>query len=147
MRNLNKRNIKLDISTVIRKSDTLGILASSLCFIHCLATPLIFITHTGVGLLRTERPVWWGFLDIVFLALSFIAIRWSAKNTSKVSIKYAFWIGWLLLLAIVANEKFHVVSLPEEIIYIITTFLAILHFYNRKYCRCESQKCCINKTT
>ncbi|MEW7278019.1 MerC domain-containing protein [Aquimarina sp. 2201CG1-2-11] len=136
----------MNISSITRKSDTLGIIASSLCFLHCLATPILFLTPTGTGILSSEHPVWWGLLDMVFLVLSFMAVRWSVKTTSKTHIKYALWISWFLLLLIIINEKLHIIFLPEKIIYGVTLFLVVLHFYNQKYCRCQNQKCCSNKT-
>jgi len=90
------------------------------------------------------RPWWWGILDIVFLAISFFAIYWSAKNTSKRWIKYAFWCLWVLLALIILNEKWEIGHLAEEIIYFPTLSLVFLHFYNRRYCQCEDEHCCID---
>ncbi|MDY8134869.1 MerC domain-containing protein [Aquimarina sp. 2201CG5-10] len=131
----------MNILHIRNNSDTLGIVASGLCLAHCLATPFLFIAHTGSIMLQDAHPVWWKLLDIVFLVFSFIAIRRSTKTTSKTKMKYAFWISWLLLLVIIINEKLSIVSLPEEMIYVASLSLVVLHFYNLKYCQCE-QKCC-----
>ncbi|WP_235016273.1 MerC domain-containing protein [Aquimarina sp. AU474] len=131
----------MNISHIRRNSDTLGIIASSLCVIHCLVTPFFFIAHTGSIILKDLHPFWWRSLDFIFLGLSFMAIRRSTKTSSKPEMKYAFWISWLLLFIIVVNEKLGIVPLPEEAIYITSLSLVALHFYNLIFCQCE-QKCC-----
>ncbi len=133
----------MNISHIRNNSDTLGIVASGLCLAHCLVTPFLFMAHTGTVILQDEHPSWWKSLDIIFLGLSFMAIRRSIKTTSKPKMKYAFWISWLLLFVIVINEKLSVFPLAEETIYIASLLLVVLHVYNLKYCQCE-QKCCKN---
>ncbi|WP_281989680.1 MerC domain-containing protein [Aquimarina aggregata] len=125
-------------------SDILGIIASSLCLIHCLFTPFLFIAHTGSVLYQDGYSVLWKSLDIVFLALSFIAIHRSTKTTTNPTIKYAFWTSWVLLLCIIVNEKLSLFPLFEEVIYIVSILLVGLHFYNKKYCGCKREKCCAN---
>lgn len=134
----------LNISNITNKSDFLGIIASSLCLVHCLVTPFIFIAQ-GVSLIHEEHPLWWSSLDIVFLVISFIAIRWSTRTTTNVIVKYALWISWALLLGVIVNEKLHIIPLAEEVIYFVTLLLVGLHFYNRNYCRCKDSKCCVDK--
>ncbi|GAA4272438.1 MerC domain-containing protein [Aquimarina gracilis] len=131
----------MNILHVRNNSDTLGIVASGLCLVHCLATPFLFMAHTGSILFQDEHPVWWKSLDIIFLGLSFIAIKRSSKISSKPKMKYAFGISWLLLFVIVINEKLSMFPLAEEAIYFASSLLVVLHVYNLKYCRCE-QKCC-----
>ncbi|WP_271783219.1 MerC domain-containing protein [Aquimarina algiphila] len=125
-------------------SDTLGILASGLCLLHCLFTPFLFLAHTGSALFHEGYSFWWKSLDIIFLGLSFIAIRQSTKTTTNLKIKYAFWSTWLLLFIIILNEKLSIFPLPEEVIYVVSLSLVGLHFYNKKYCSCEGEKCCTN---
>ncbi|WP_370540881.1 MerC domain-containing protein [Aquimarina sp. EL_43] len=131
----------MNISHIRNNSDTLGIIASSLCLAHCLITPFLFIANTGSVMLQDVHPTWWKSLDIIFLGFSFIAISRSVKTTSKPKMKYAFWISWLLLFVIVLNEKFLLISLPEALIFVASLLLVVLHFYNLKYCQCK-QKCC-----
>jgi len=119
-----------------KNSDTLGMIASALCLAHCLLTPFIFVAQTGAIVLQDIHPGWWKSLDIIFLGLSLIAIRKSAKLTSKMYMKYAFWICWILLFAVIINEKLSIFPIPEEITYIISLSLVGLHFYNLKYCQC-----------
>ncbi|MEO0528239.1 MAG: MerC domain-containing protein [Bacteroidota bacterium] len=127
------------------KSDIIGAITSSLCFLHCLATPFLFVTQAGLTLGEASHPWWWGTIDIFFLTISFFAVLWSAKKTSKQWIKYSFWCLWTLLALIVLNEKSEIVHLAEIAIYFPTTGLILLHFYNRHYCRCENDDCCANQ--
>lgn len=125
------------------KSDLIGATASALCFLHCLATPFIFVAHVNLTTREGLHPWWWGALDIFFLVISFYAVYWSGKNSSKAWIKYIFWALWTMLTFIIVNEKLHAVSLIEELIYFPTLGLIFLHFYNRKYCQCKDENCCI----
>ncbi|MBS9463945.1 MerC domain-containing protein [Flagellimonas sp. 389] len=127
------------------KSDIIGALAGSLCFVHCLATPFFFVAQAGLAIDEASHPWWWGTLDILFLAISFFAVYWSTKNTSKSWIKCVFWSLWILLAVIVLNEKLEIGHLMEEVIYLPTLGLISLHFYNRRYCRCEDDNCCTDQ--
>lgn len=124
------------------KSDTIGAFASSLCVIHCLATPLLFIAQTGAVYKSNEALFWWGNLDYLFLGISFLAIYRSTQTTSLKSMKYALWTSWTLLLVLILNEKMHWIHLSEIITYIVALTLAGLHIYNLKYCQCDNEKCC-----
>lgn len=135
--------VKMTWTQITVKSDWLGILSSGLCLLHCLATPFLFIMYANVGAHgETVHPSWWGFLDVVFLVLSFIAVCWSIQNTSKTWVAYALGLAWLLLSFIVLNEKFELLPLAEEAIYFPTLSLIGLHIYNRRYCYCGSETCC-----
>jgi len=123
----------LNISHIRKNSDSWGIVASSLCLAHCLVTPFLFMAHTGAVVLHETHPIWWKSLDILFLGLSFVAIRRSVKITSEPKMKYAFWASWILLFIIIINEKLHMFPLAEEAIYVVSLLLVILHIYNLKY--------------
>ena len=123
------------------KSDLIGGIASSLCFLHCLATPLFFVVYAGSTIVEETHPWWWGMLDIFFLAISFIAVYWSARNSSRNWIKFLFWFSWVFLALLVLNEKFGFGPLPESLIYLPTLGLVGLHYYNHRYCRCEDDGC------
>ncbi len=129
------------IKLIFKKPDTYGAIASSLCVIHCLATPFIFITQTSV-LHGDKSRIWWSNLDYLFLIVSFLAVARSAKTTSKFYIKPALWINWTILFLLVINEKIEFIALPEIITYIVALSLSVLHIYNLKYCECNNNKCC-----
>jgi len=122
----------------------LGATASSLCLVHCLATPLLFTIHTGQLHYNDSHPFWWRFLDIFFLYISLFAVYWSAKNTLKSWMKYALWGSWVLLAVIILNEKLGILKIIEELIYLPSITLILLHLYNRKYCQCIDNNCCVN---
>jgi len=124
------------------KSDSIGTLASILCFLHCLATPFLFAAQAGMTVEHESHPWWWSSFDMIFLAISFFAVYWSARKTSKKWVTYAFWCLWTLLAVIIFNEKLEIGHLAEELIYLPTLGLISLHFYNRHYCHCENDNCC-----
>ena len=116
------------------KSDIIGSGASLLCLIHCILTPFLFVAQAELSGHGEAHPIWWGLLDVVFLVISYFAVWWSGKNTSKSWIHYALWASWIVLAVIVMNEKLEVVHLPEAVIYLPAISLIVLHLYNRKYC-------------
>jgi len=125
-------------------SDIIGASASAMCFIHCLVTPFLFVSYSNTVIIENTYPWWWGILDIVFLLISLFAVYWSTYNTSKQFIKYTFWTLWILLALIIINEKWEIVHVAEVFIHLTTLGLVFLHFYNRRYCQCENDKCCVD---
>jgi hypothetical protein len=130
------------ITTV--KTDKVGIIASALCMIHCIATPFLFLAKSSSVSCCEDSPNWWSSLDFLFLLISFFAIYQVSKNSTKNLVKYAMWTCWAFLLTILLNEKIHLFSLYEYTIYFPALTLVILHFYNLKYCQCKTDTCCTN---
>jgi uncharacterized BrkB/YihY/UPF0761 family membrane protein len=131
--------------TLTSRADLIGGLASTLCFLHCLATPVFFAAHAGAVFAGDTHPWWWGILDLAFLAISFLAVYWSARNTTKTWIKWVFWGLWAMLALIVLNEKMGFWNLPEAAIYPPTLGLIALHFYNHRYFRCTNRDCSVHR--
>ena len=116
----------------LKNSDIFGASSSSLCFAHCLLTPILFLS-----------PIWWwSSLNILFISVSFIAVYNSVKKTSRKIMKPLFWIGFSLLTLSVVNEEFHFLHVPEVLNYSAAAFLAGLHIYNHRYCKCNDDECC-----
>ncbi|MEM6964645.1 MAG: MerC domain-containing protein, partial [Bacteroidota bacterium] len=134
--------IKLD-----RKSDSLGILASSLCMIHCLATPLIFVVQACTASCCEAGPWWWRMIDYVFLVVSIAAIYHSAKTTTLRWMPMAMYICWGALAVVILNEGMQFLPIPHLFIYVPAFSLVFLHLYNRKYCQCEMEDCCVAEQT
>lgn len=130
-----------------QKSDIVGIYASSLCLVHCVASPFIFIAQTSRSSHSHDVPSWWGLLDFVFLIISFFSVYRSTQKTSKNWIKPALWVSLLCLFIIVINEKINMFYIHHKLLYIPIVALIILHFYNRKFCNCNVNTCCSNGTT
>jgi len=128
------------------KSDLLGISASVLCMIHCLATPFLFVAHAEMVQHSEAHPEWWEYLEIFFLVISFMAVWWSGKTTSKKWVRNLLWINWVILAFFVVNEKFSWVAIADALIYIPAIGLVILHFYNRKFFHSHEEKLLTEKT-
>jgi multidrug transporter EmrE-like cation transporter len=126
------------------KTDKVGIIASTLCMIHCIATPFLFLAKSCSASCCEASPSWWSSLDFLFLTVSFFAIYQSNKNSSKTYIKYALWTSWGVLLAVLLNEKFQLLALAESAIYFPAMMLVILHVYNSRYCQCKAETCYTN---
>ncbi len=124
------------------KPDTIGVLASTLCVLHCIATPLLFIAQAGVAHTNTMALSWWRSLDYVFLAISFFAVYRATHVSSKKYMKVALWSSWSALAATILNEKLELFPIPEVVIYAVTIVLIVLHLYNLNYCQCKTDHCC-----
>ena len=123
---------------VKERSDILGTLASFVCLMHCIATPFVFIAKSCTASCCSSTPIWWKFIDYIFLIVSFSAIYYSTKATNISWVKPMMWLSWFLLFAIIVNEKVALVSLPESSIYIPAVSLMMLHLYNKRYCNCNN---------
>ena len=130
------------LNTTIKKSDTVGAVASGLCLVHCIITPFIFIAQTCSVTCCTGTPIWWRAIDYLFLGIAFFAIYWSVQTTTKNWMKYALWGSWIALLFVIVNEKVNLVQLAQQAIYLPALGLVSLHLYNRKYCQCVEEQCC-----
>ena len=120
------------------KPDFFGAVASSLCMVHCLATPLLFIPNLHISRGYETIPFWWKELDFIFLAISFIAIYRSTKTTSKNFMKYTLWIGWIVLFFLILNEKIAWLRISGILNYIAAISLSSFHIYNLRYCQCDN---------
>ena len=127
------------------QSDYIGALASGICLLHCIATPFLFASavemeqhHHG------KNPIWWSSIDVIFIIISFIAVYRSARLSSMQWVKYALFISWAFLSFVLLNEKFEGVHLAEEIIYVPASSLILLHLYNKRYCQCDDENCCVD---
>ena len=126
----------------LKKSDTIGAIASTLCVIHCLVTPLLFAAQSYLAVQYEAISFWWKNLDFLFVAISIVAVYRSVKKSTNIYLKYALWVSCLVLFLLIVNEKLAWISLEEYITYIAALTLAILHVYNLNYCQCESENCC-----
>lgn len=138
----------MTLKSLSLRSDYLGAFASGLCLIHCIATPFLFVAHAAVHHDHHHHhhhhgasPGWWGLIDSAFLIISLLAVYWTARNTSKQWVKIALAASWLLLAAIILNEKVGMVHLAEAWIYAPALSLIGLHLYNHRYGRCSDEAC------
>ena len=134
------------MNSIILKPDAIGSLASTLCLIHCFATPFIFITQACTISCCAEAPIWWQAIDYIFIIISFFAILRSTQTSSNKTIKILLWSTWFIFFVSILNKKIQLLSININFIYVIGIILALLHVYNLNYCQCKDENCCVNKT-
>lgn len=122
-------------------ADNIGMASSSLCLVHCMITPFVFIAQACTLSCCAESPSWWKAIDFLFLAISFIAVFFAAKSTSKQWVKIAFYILFVLLSFFILNEHIGNLQLTRLLLYIPAFLLFALHLYNKKYCNCSGNNC------
>jgi len=120
----------------VKKPDSIGVMASGLCLIHCLATPFLFMAKTCVVSCCGSAPIWWVLVDYLFLFVSFFAVYWSTLSTPNRVVKFALWLNWFLLSFVLINEQMQWVSISRYAVHLPAFALISLHVYNIKYCRC-----------
>jgi len=127
------------------KSDLIGIVASSLCLIHCISTPLIFISQACTKTCcSSSTPAYWKWVDLLFLLISLISVYKSTERSTSQFLRLSLWFSWLALCFTISNEQVGFVRLPEYSIYLPGLALIILHLINRKYCKCTKDECCLS---
>ena len=126
----------------IRKPDTIGILSSGLCLIHCLATPFLFVLTLSSNACCESTPLWWQWLDYSFLFISFIAVFYSTKSSNSKIIKICLWISWIMLFILILNTKFIWFITSHHTRYFPAISLIGFHLYNLKYCHQNEKLCC-----
>ncbi len=137
-------------SRINSSSDIFGALASGLCLIHCLATPILFLAAAHGAHEHHEHgaesvPMIWQVLDYFFLVISAVAVYYSTRNTSLKWMPALLWVSWGLLALMILNEKLHLFHIDHNFILIPALSLVGLHLYNRRYCNCEDDECCVNE--
>lgn len=132
--------------TIVKsKEDLVGALASLLCFLHCASTPfLLTIIASPTASNKTLFFQLWGGIDLIFLCISLLAVIYAAKATAKQWVSFALWSSWIALTAVIFNEKQGWLHLPEVVNYIPALLLIFFHLYNRRYCQCQDENCCID---
>ncbi len=134
--------------TIFRKNitaDTIGAIASTICFVHCIVTPLLFVAKacSASCCASAEIPLWWKAIDYIFIVISFIAIYYASKNSTKKWLKFGLWFSWATLLLTLVAESFALSFLPETFIYYPALSIVALHLYNHRFCACTPDKACI----
>ena len=130
------------MNVVLSKSDSFGVMAGILCMLHCATTPFLIFALAGSTI--SDAPLWWVNINYILLFFSFIAVLKSTQTTSLKKIRPLFWISWILLSLLIINENFGWVEFPEYFTYLAVVFIIVLHLYNRRYCKCKTERCCID---
>jgi|TARA_B100001540_G_C15655817_1_gene573227 hypothetical protein len=132
---------KIIFETLNIKSDTIGAFASGLCMVHCLATPFFFIASACSASCCSNTPLWWQWMDYIFLGISFFAIQQASKSSTKHWVVQGLWFSWLTLFLLILNIKLELLHLPPNFKFFPAFMLVFLHVYNMRYCQCEKDCC------
>ena len=124
-----------NIKYFILKSDYFGVLTSLLCLLHCVITPLIFISYSSLNSEFSTSFLWWKNLDYVFIFISFFMVYFSTRICKIKIIKYLFWLSWIFLFLVIINEKINSFQFSEYLTYLAASILSLMHLYNLKYCK------------
>ena len=129
-----------------QNTDLIGSVASFLCLVHCIIAPYIFLGYTVSAAIeqQVELPTWWGFIDSTLLLISIAAIYWSAKNRTSNWVKVGLYLNWVFITFLIVNEKIKLFHIAEWLIFIPAISLIVIHQYNRKYCKCRDDSCCVD---
>ena len=133
------------MQSILIKPDAIGSLASTLCLIHCIATPFIFISQACTMSCCADAPIWWQSIDYIFIIISFFAIYRSTKTSTKLEIKIALWLTWFVFFILILNKTIQIFFIHTNFTLAAGFLRAILHLYNLKYCQCSNKDCCVTK--
>ncbi len=103
-----------------KKLDILGIFAASLCLLHCLLFPLLFVVPMRVS----HNP----FVDLFFLLIGIFAVYRLTLTMQFGLIKSLLWVGIGIITLSVMLQMFWAIHTP--LIYIGATTLIITHLIN-----------------
>ncbi len=126
----------------IEKSDSIGVISSGLCMIHCLATPFFFVAAACSKSCCAAAPSWWLWIDYTFLFISFIAVLYSTKSTKYNFVKAGLWLSWLGLFFCIINISYTFIDMSDNIKFIPAFSLIGFHLYNTRFCKCTEKECC-----
>jgi hypothetical protein len=128
-----------------QKTDNIGAIASTLCLLHCIATPFVFIVQAGAATCCDTAPIGWGLVDLFLLMISLFAVNRSSQITESNWMKYSLWLNWVLLFIVIINEKIEWLPLYESAIFFPAITLILLHLYNKKHCQYNTTKSAVNE--
>ena len=126
----------------IKKSDSVGVISSGLCMIHCLSTPFFFVAAACSKSCCSAAPSWWLWIDYLFLFISFLAVLHSAKISKYFFLKVGLWISWLGLFVFIINISYGFIDISDNMKFIPAFSLIGFHLYNIKFGKCIDKECC-----
>ena len=117
-------------NTKINKADLIGILSSSICLVHCVATPLLIAFGAGF----ITNPIF----KYLFLIISFVSIFKATENITSKKISLLLWISfWGFLFSTLFQEEYEWLHYSG---YLFAILIIIGHILNIKHCReCSKQ--------
>ena len=121
--------------------DKIGIISSTLCMIHCIGTPFLFIAKSCSPTCCSDAPTWWLMIDYLFLLISFFAIFHTTNSSTSLWLRIFFWTTWTILLFSIVDHSFNYHIFPKNFSYFPGLTIVALHFYNLKINKCENNNC------
>lgn len=125
-------------SGVSSQADLIGMLAATVCMIHCLITPL-FIVAKPLLLPIEETHIthpwgWWKILDYIFLTVGLLAVIFATQVSSPRWLIFGFWTSWFCLaLGIHLEEE----VVGKFLLYGGSSILIMHHVLHYRYCKAE----------
>lgn len=113
----------------INKADLIGILSSSICLVHCVATPLLVLFSVNIF----TNPAF----DLLFLFVALGSIFKATQNTSNIKIALLLWFSFVgFMIATLFHDFFEWL---HYLGYLFALLLIIGHLLNIKNCnKCSS---------
>ena len=113
-----------------KSSDLWGAAASSLCLIHCVMTPVLFVSHSlGDSFHEGEVSLIWKATELLFLLISGWAVVKAAGKNIKDILFWIFWLSWTVLAASVILEWCEIPSGGDITKYSAGSVLITAHAY------------------
>ncbi|MEM7511212.1 MAG: MerC domain-containing protein [Bacteroidota bacterium] len=116
-----------------QRADLAGVIASGLCIIHCILTPVIVVSLPFLSHQHGDHyHGHWAGLDSLFVLLSLIAVFFASRDTHKPGIGIALWLSWAAFAIGIFLHMWHI-EVGEIISYIGSFALIITHLVNLRY--------------
>jgi FtsH-binding integral membrane protein len=122
------KGYSMRLQSKIHLPDILGILASGLCLVHCIASPVLMAL-----LIREPREgAFENLLEFVFLSGSFLAVYFSTRRHTDRLLPILLWFFFAAFaFSVLFEEDF---SFTEPMGYIAASGLVISHIANIRHC-------------
>lgn len=114
-------------SSFSNKADVVGIVASSVCIIHCLLTPFVAVLFSGI--LKEKYEL----LNFVFLLVSLISVVLSVRSSKHNLFKGLFIYFWVQLSVALVFEDVNIIF--TLMMYFAAIGLIVTHVLNIKHCK------------
>lgn len=114
-------------------ADFVGIASSSICLVHCIATPILIVCTKNCC---DENPV----LKYTFLIVAFISIFKTTENATKTKTALLLWVSfWGFLFSTLFQEEYNWL---HYLAYFFSASIIVGHILNIKYCKqCKNNNC------
>ena len=131
--------MKRSLSTsVTSQADLIGMLAATLCMIHCLVTPLFFVAKPFLLPIEESKVAhpsgWWELLDYVFLTIGLLAVVFTTRASSPRWLVLGLWASWFCLAVGIHLED---QILGKFLLYGGSVILILHHVLHYKFCHVD----------